>query len=190
LNEEFRFPQAIENQHAVIMAFLSLVDGVESLKECEYYFRRYPFRGLPVPKYRHIVNICEMYFNRFYEIRERVRNVLNAVNILIAPKKLDVGGLLKHFDKIFDQEIRTRHSVHHRERFDDMATSRMFLTEALVSDRAQDAMLMRAHVGEYRRLTNEWVQRVRRRGQMMDDVLEAVAKAIVENCKFDFQKKV
>ncbi len=43
--EEFVFPKEIEKQHAVIMAFLSLADGVAALKEC--YFRRYPFRGLP-----------------------------------------------------------------------------------------------------------------------------------------------
>ena len=55
LCKEFSFPPDIERAHKVIMAFLSLSDSVESLKEVEFYFRRYPFRGLPVTRHRHIV---------------------------------------------------------------------------------------------------------------------------------------
>jgi len=194
--EEFCFTEDIEKQHAVIMGFLALSEGIGALKECEHYFRRYPFRGLPVSKHRHFVNICEMYVSRFYEIRERVRNVLDAVNVMIAPKKLEVGKFLKTFDKIFEQEIRARHCIHHRERFDDVAINRMFLAQVFavrgeesLALRGVDTGLVPTHHGEYRKLTHEWVRRVRRRGKLMDDVLETVAKAIVENCDFVASKE-
>lgn len=184
IEKEFSFPESIEKQHAVIMGFLALADSVGSLKECEYYSRRYPFKGLPVARYRHIVNVCEMYFGRFYEIRERVRNVLNAVNVLVAPHKLDVGKFLKTFDKAFDQEIRARHGIHHRERFDDVAINRIFLAETLASSDAENSSLFRANLGEYRRLASEWAKRVHERGKLMDKFLEVVAEAVVQNCDF------
>jgi hypothetical protein len=46
--EEFRFSTDIERQHNVIMLYLNLSRALVSLKDVEYYFRRYPFHGLPV----------------------------------------------------------------------------------------------------------------------------------------------
>ena len=39
---EFSFSNEIERQHAVVMGFLTLADGVASLKECEFYFAATP----------------------------------------------------------------------------------------------------------------------------------------------------
>jgi hypothetical protein len=59
---EFMFPEDIEKKHAIAMGFLRLTDSIGALKECEFYFRRYPFKGLPVQRTRHLINVCEMYF--------------------------------------------------------------------------------------------------------------------------------
>ncbi len=184
---EFMFPADIEKKHAVVMGFLRLADSVGALKECEFYFRRYPFKNLPVQRYRHLVNVCEMYFNRFYEIRERIKAVLNAINAVIAPQKLDVGKFIKTFDSVFDQEIRARHGVHHRERFDDVALNRLFLAEIMEN---KSERLEKSSLAEYRRVASEWVKRVRSRGKLMDEFLEVVAKAIVENCDLGSKAKV
>ncbi|MEQ9109144.1 MAG: hypothetical protein RLN84_01150 [Rhodospirillaceae bacterium] len=177
---DFEFPDEIEKQRIIIMAYLALADSVTALKECEYYFRRYPFRNLPVTKHRHIVNVCEMYFSRFYEIRSRLKNVLNAANKVISDKKFDVGAFIKLFDRIFDSEIRQRHGVHHRERFDDVDVSRIFLMETLATRQA----VKNLHVGEYRQIANSWISRVRTQGKKVDEFLEAVANALIENCDF------
>ena len=46
--DDFVFPPDMEKQHAIVTQYLGLQQTIEALKECEFYFRRYPFRGLPV----------------------------------------------------------------------------------------------------------------------------------------------
>lgn len=74
---EFKFIDEINLQHEAIMAYLSMVSCLHSLQQCEFYFRRFPFSDLPVSKEDHIRNMCEMYFNRFYEFKERLKRCLN-----------------------------------------------------------------------------------------------------------------
>ena len=182
----FKFPHAIEIQHAVAMNYFVLVDSVLALKECEYYFRRFPFNGLPIGRHRHIVLTCEMYFSRFYEIRSRFKNLLNSANKLVNDTHIDVAGFLKLYDKIFNQELRARNAIHHHERFDDLKTNRMFLQDMLLenanSSDISSALIRRIKISRYRRLSREWVQRVRDRGLLMENLLELIAKEIVEKC--------
>jgi hypothetical protein len=70
--EDFVFADPIAQEHAAIESYFDLTGSLYALRECEYYFRRYPFRGLPVSKHIYLRNMCEMYFNRFYEFREAV----------------------------------------------------------------------------------------------------------------------
>src|SRR6059058_2976639 len=63
----FVFSPVVERQHAVVFQYLCLQQTTTALKDCEYYFRRFPFHDLPVTHSDHITNICEMYFGRFYE---------------------------------------------------------------------------------------------------------------------------
>lgn len=39
---DFEFSDGIEAQHAVASRYLGLAETINSLKDCEYYFRRYP----------------------------------------------------------------------------------------------------------------------------------------------------
>jgi hypothetical protein len=34
---------------------------------------------------------------------------------------LEVGKFIKNFDRVFDRELRARHSIHHHKRFEDVA---------------------------------------------------------------------
>jgi hypothetical protein len=129
--EESVFSVEVDKQHQVVFQYLGLYQTLQALIDCEYYFRRYPFNGLPVSHHDHLTNICEMYFGRFYEFRERLKKYLNAVNGTLKNKDLDVGALIKHFDKLFDDELRARNSVHHHQRFADAAIDRVYLATAL-----------------------------------------------------------
>ncbi|WP_193174146.1 hypothetical protein [Oricola nitratireducens] len=180
LEEGFQFPEDIEKKHKIVICFLSLADSVSALKDCEYYFRRYPFHGLPVSRQRHLVHMCEMYFGRFYEIRERIKSVLNAVNDCMQDKNLDIGKFIKLYDKVFSAELRARNRAHHHERFDDLETSRLFIVET-ASGKLKD-ISEKAARDEYRRVTRQWSKRVQKKSKQMDRFLEAVAQAIIENC--------
>jgi hypothetical protein len=105
--DAFTFPPEIEKQHAVVYQYIGLQQTVETLKECEYYFRRYPFRGLPVSRASHITNVCEMYFGRFYEFKERLKKYFEAVKAVSPNHNLDIGKFIRQYEKIFDDELNT-----------------------------------------------------------------------------------
>lgn len=179
----FVFSDEIEKQHAVIIQYLGLQQTIDSLKECEYYFRRYPFRGLPVTRYGHLTNVCEMYFSRFYEFKERMKKYFEAVKVAAPNHGLEIGNFIKLFEKAFDQELRARNGVHHASRFEDIAIDRLFLTEIASLDE-KDLVWTRRHMVAYRKVVNEWAQRVRARGAEIDVFLEAIAKATLSACAF------
>lgn len=181
--EDFVFSDVIEKQHAVVIQYLYLQHTISTLKECEYYFRRFPFRGLPVTRYGHLTNVCEMYFSRFYEFKERMKNYFDAVKAAAPDHGLEIGKFIKLFEDTFKQELSARNSVHHHRRFEDIAIDRVFLTES-ISLNDQDRRWKRGHMVAYRKVVDEWVQRVRVRSSRMDEFLEAIAKATLSTCTF------
>ena len=181
--EEFKFTAQIDRQHEAIMAYLSLAQSFYTLQQCEFYFRRYPFADLPVSKEDHIRNMCEMYFNRFYEFKERLKRCLNAVEATIEGT-INTGPVLKSFAKDFDQELRARNSIHHHERFDDGAIHGIGLALMMgYSDKVGPGWRDVANRG-YRRSSAEWAARVKRRSKMVETYLEAVAGAMLDMCPY------
>lgn len=181
--EEFRFTAEIDRQHEAIMAYLSLARSFYALQQCEFYFRRYPFADLPVSKEDHIRNMCEMYFNRFYEFKERLKRCLNAIDAT-TEGTISTGPVLKSFAKHFDQELRARNSIHHHERFDDGAIHGIGLALILgYSDKVGPGWMDVANRG-YRRSSAEWAARVKRRSKMVETYLEAVAGAMLDMCPY------
>lgn len=130
---EFVFSPELDQQHDLVTQYLGIEQAVFALRDCEYYFRRFPFRGLPVHKHTHLTYMCEMFFNRFYELKERIKRYLNAL------AKLALNH--KRFEKEFDQELRERNGVHHHRieigpfihhgRFEDLAIDRIFVSHAV-----------------------------------------------------------
>jgi len=183
LESEFKLSDEMERQREVIVSYLSLEQTIHSLKECEFYFRRYPFRGLPVSRHSHITNVCEMYFGRFYEFKERLKGYCNALNAAEPGHGLEFGKFIKSFERAFGQELRARNSIHHHSRFEDIAIDRVFLTHAVSLDKDENGWGWE-HLAAYRRFTKEWSQRVVRSGEKMDEFLEAVADASLKTCRF------
>lgn len=182
--EDFVFSDAIEKQHAVVTQYIGLQQTIYSLKECEYYFRRFPFRGLPVTRYGHLTNVCEMYFSKFYEFKERMKKYFKAVKAAAPNHGLDIGKLIKLFETEFDQELRARNGVHHDRRFEDIAIDRVFLTEVISLKDRDRGWKREEHMVAYRKVVGEWAQRVRVSGSKMDVFLEAIAKVTLQTCIF------
>lgn len=157
--EEFKFPPDISTQHEAVMSYLSLQGCLKSLEQCEFYFRRYPFAGLPVSKGDHLQNMCELYFSRFYEMKSRLKRCLNAVSATTAAP-LNTGEVLKQFAKDFDQELRARNAIHHHDRFDDIAISGIGIADLFSSKSDKRGWAVVAHM-KYRRSSREWAERVK-----------------------------
>ena len=181
--KEFEFREGIEKERLLIVRYIGLNQTIDSLRECEYYFRRFPFRGLPVTRSNHITNICEMYFSRCYEYKQRLKEYLNTLNDITPGHIDDVGNFLKRFDKEFKLELQIRNRIHHRERFNDISIDRVFLREKL-HDADENEVKNQILKIEYRRITKQWVQHVRNSGDKMDKFLEVVAKVTLECCTF------
>jgi hypothetical protein len=181
--EEFHFTGAIDREHAVVLQYVGLEECLNSLKECEYYFRRYPFRGTPVTRYSHLCNVCEMYFSRFFQFKGRMKNYFECLKTACPEYKIEPGNFIKLFDKEFDQEMRQRNKIHHHERFEDVALARILVTESLALN-AENEGWRREHLRAYRKLVNEWVMRVRNRSAKLEEFLEAIAAVTLEVCPF------
>ncbi|MEL0437648.1 hypothetical protein [Phycobacter sp. K97] len=182
-SKEFMFSQKIENEHAVVLMFLELLSTAHALRDVEWYFRRYPFSQAPVSRESHLRYCCEMYFGRFYQFRERLKKLSKAVNRACPDNGLDFGRFIKTFDKEFDQEIRARHGVHHHEAFDDAAISRIALLE--LTDQSNSRATSKQHYQSlYRKTAKDWAARTRRRADMLDLFIEAVAETLLKVCSF------
>lgn len=185
---EFTFSEEVEKQRLVIMGYLELNINIDSLKECEYYFRRYPFRDLPVTRSNHITNICEMYFSRCYQFKQRLKEYFRAV-VDVAPThavsvvKDAATDLFKTFDKEFKKELKARNRTHHHERFSEIEIARIALKEML-AETPENLIEQEEQLHEYRKAIKYWVQQVRASGVRMDTYLEHVAALTLGCCEF------
>ena len=136
----------------------------------------------PFPLGGPLENICEMYFGRFYEFKERLKKYFDAVKAVSPDHGLDIGKFIRQYERLFDSELRARHGVHHHGRFEDLAISRVYLMSITFTGRTPIEIM--ANRLRYRGLTKEWVGRVRRRGEEVDAALEAVADATLRTCRF------
>ena len=180
---DFVFSDLVGKQHAVVFQYLGLDQTVRTLKETEFYFRRYPFRGLPVSRSDHITNICEMYFSCFYELKERLKNYFDALRAATPGRRITIGPFIKQFANEFEAELRARNDIHHHGRFEDIAIDHIFITGSLSTVPGREN-LKRTHLAAYRKVVNEWARRARTRGARVDEFLDAVADVTLRTCDF------
>lgn len=183
LISEFRFSVEMEREHAVITAYIELLSTAQALRDVEWYFRRFPFSRAPVSRGSHLRYCCEMYFGKFYQFRERLKNLSDAVKSATPNHGIDFGKLIKIFDKEFKKEIRERHGVHHHESFDDVGISRVSILE--LTDTKEDMGIQTlAYRANYRKTAREWAERTKLRVKVLDKFVEVVAAMLLEVCPF------
>jgi hypothetical protein len=183
--KEFVFSEAVEKEHALITSFLYLHQSAEALSQCEYYFRRFPFRSLPISRHEHLRNVCELYFSMFYVIRSRLKEVLNKLKAACPGCRIDVGAFIKACDKEFDQELRERNSLHHSVPFEDLNIDRIMLTGMMAStEKFRDKGWDKEHLSAYRKSSKEWANRVKRRSVADRAFIDAAAKVILDKSSF------
>jgi hypothetical protein len=183
--EPFQFTEEVEKQHDLITSFFDLKQSQLMTSQCEYYFRRFPFSGLPVSRGDHIRNMCEFYFGCFYITRSQLKVVLNKLNICCPDTTINIGKMLDQFDKEFDQELRWRNRVHHKQPFDDIGLERIFVAALLIEgDMPNPKRWKRQHLAEYRKFAREWSRRAHKRSNDLNVFVEATALAILSAAPF------
>jgi hypothetical protein len=181
--KEYSLPAETDLQHSIIMHYLSLAAAIEALKECEWYFRRFPFRKQEVTMFSHFSNTCEMYFSHFYSIRERLKNYLTLLSNSKYGASISAGPTIREFDKQFQPEIRERHQVHHSRQFEDVVVDRVLLLSLLASSPGSTGGKQELR-NAYRKATRKWARRVRNRAVLVNAFVEHAAAVTLETCKF------
>ena len=162
-------PDKLEEQRILACEYLALVLTIEQIQYYEYYLRRFPFRRLPVKRSDHIQNVCELYFSKFYQFKERMNRYLKSLNTHAS--NIDVGHIVREYKKIFEREIRTRNNIHHRE-FSDRTIELVYLHDML-------------DIGErnfhYRETTGYWIKQIQGTVMTLENIVEALARLTLEN---------
>ncbi|MDE0000538.1 MAG: hypothetical protein OXQ89_22575 [Rhodospirillaceae bacterium] len=174
-DETGTLPQEIEHQRVLMLGYITLNVMIEEVQECEYYLRRFPFQDLPVDRSSHVTNICEMYFSKCYQFKERLKQYLNTLKVQVPG--LEVGPVIKQYRRIFERELKVRNAIHHEERFSDLTIEKLFLKEKILADQA-------VRYDEYRRVTSFWIREIQATVLRLNQIVEAVAKATIENVSF------
>jgi hypothetical protein len=183
--EAFVLLPTLTKEHSVITAFHGVHRAQRSLSQCEYYFRRFPFRGLAISRDEHFQNVCEFYFSIFYIMRCRIKITLNNLMVACPNSKLNVKHFLRQFDKEFDYELRARNRVQHHESFEDTNINRISITGILSdSEEFESSIWQWRHRATYRKFSKEWSQRARHRALRMQVFVEAVALGILTGAAF------
>ena len=183
--EDFVLPSELSKEHSVITAFQGMCRAQRTLSQCEYYFRRFPFRGLAISSDEHLQNVCEFYFSIFYIMRGRIKITLNNLKVACPDSNLSVKGFLRHFDGEFDYELRARNRVHHHDSFEDRGIDRISITGLLSGSEEFPSNIWRwHHRTAYRKFSKEWSLRARHRALRMQLFVEAVAGGILSEAAF------
>ena len=173
--------QEVEHQRVLIVEYITLELMIEEIQQCEYYLRRFPFGSLPVDRSSHVANICEMYFNKCYQFKDRFKRYLNTLKVQVP--SLEVGPAVKMYSRMFDRELKARNAVHHKGRFSDLTIEKIFLYEIRPTDVA-------ARDYEYRRTIRFWIREIQITILRVNQIVEAVARTTLEGLSFLSQYNV
>lgn len=175
---EVILPEPLAAQHDAVMQFYNLWATAERMRTVEFYFRRYPFGDLPINRHEHLENVCTLFFSYFYLFQERLRLYLNALNKASCPSSINVGGVLKIYQKRFSAELRERHSATHSEPFDDLTINAVMLRSLSDHDGPTGDRVGATYA--YRKASREWAGHAKLGSERVAAFLEPIAGATLQ----------
>jgi hypothetical protein len=181
--QEFVFGEKMAKEHAFILCYIELIGCFNALTQCEYYFRRYPFKGLPVSHADYLTRNCEVFFNKLYEFRERLKNLGAALKEVSPAKYMDTGKLIRQYDNTFREELKERNLLNHHTRFSDVVLTKFAIIALLEEDQIPRPFADSARV-EYRRVCAQWIKRIRSKRAAVKLYLVNITEFLDETCGF------
>ena len=186
--------QALEA--GVISGFMSVFMMLHSIRECEFYFRRYPFGNVKISRSDYLRNCCEMLFDRIAQMRDRLKILLNSIQKSVPNKKIPVGQIIKIFSRAFVGPIKIRNHVHHHDRYSDEDISQLSMANLLemadlytLSSGAKEPphtslKLLLNQKTLYQRAAKKWISRINSYEESAEFFVELVAQIILDECDF------
>lgn len=171
-----------EAQYNLLMSYLELESLLRSCEQCEFYFRRYPFSGLPVSQKDHLQNACEMFFDRIAQFKDRLKLIFNRLKIVTGTDDERYGAIVRAYSKCYDWELRQRNSAHHNRRFEYDRIDQLGLINLL--QHSDLRVWLPDTKSIYRAEARMWVKRVRTECKNLGLFLDTVAKIILDSTQF------
>lgn len=169
-----RAPKDYKDFHLLHSMFITICDTMNAAKQCEFYFRRFPYKGIEITKSDHIRNISEMYLGRVYEIHEKIVQFLNKLQELKPKTPIDIGKFSKDFKKSFHWEFKERGLAVHNQRFTETALNK--LGTSLLLGKFFDPVYETVAEETFAQLKHKWVKRVKSQSKSFDQILEEVSR--------------
>jgi hypothetical protein len=172
---DFSFDPAFEKEMS--LSTLGLV------KQCEYYFRRFAFRDLPVSRHEHLATCCELFASRVYQFESYWKKHIKQVERRAKPTVTYARQLQKVFKENLDPILTMRNRVHHDQPYSDIEINALSMGELLTMF-DDDIGWEVASRPIYRRIANDWVRKVRFTSDQLDIFVGATATIMLETCNF------
>ena len=179
--EDFRFDAQTLREHDIVAGYVRLNKAATDCRMTQHYFRRYPFRGLPVGRDEHLRTCAELYYSRVYQFRERLFRLLTWIERRTLPKGLDIKTLKDSFDAQLRAELDARHRIHHEAAYTDFELDALGQTDLLAS---VDEGWPRMSDAGYHSIARGWRQRVVASADKIDFWVGVAAVLMLVRCQF------
>ncbi len=179
--EDFEFSQEILQQHHLISGYMQIMSAASDCRATQYYFRRYPFRGLPVGRAEHLRTCCELYYSRVYQFNERLETLLKRLARRTKPKGFDADGVMKQFREHLAVELDARNRIHHEKEYSDFEIESIGTSDLL--DQAGAEFPTISHNG-FHKISRRWQARVRSTSDKLDLWVGCAAVLMLARCPF------
>lgn len=178
---DFEFDQQTIRQHDIVTSYMRLMGAANDCRMVQYYFRRFPFRSLPVGREEHVRTCCELYYSRIYQFEQRLKAALTLIERRTIPKGLKLDHLRRAFREQLKAELDERNQIHHQAAYSDFEIEALGVTDLLSSASDNYPRMAATH---YRRLTQQWGVRVKATAETLDFWVGVVAVLLLARCPF------
>ena len=180
--EDFTFPPDLVRQHELVQGFYSLYSARSDVAQTSYYFRRFPFRSLPVTRAEHMRTCVELFYSRVFVFRERLERQLKWLSRRTLPKGLPVEDVMAEFSQRFKDLINERNGIHHDAAYSDFQIAALGLGDLLAE--AGEPAMFRMRQSDYNRLSRSWQNRVKHTADALTVWCGVVALIMLSRCSF------
>lgn len=181
--QDFVLPAEVVREHEIVTGYIDVQRCLLNIRECEHYFRRYPFRGQNISRESHLKTCCELFFGRVYQFRERWLKQLKRIDRRTKPKGLPIGSWRKQFESRFSAILAARHEHNHNADYSDIQIEAVGIGD-LLSMSNPELEHLKLSPSAYRRITKYWVQQVRAASDQLEVFLGLLAVLMAARCAF------
>jgi len=180
---DFSLPDHIIREHEIISGYIEIQQSLASIRECEFYFRKYPFSNKNISREAHLRTCCELFFGRIYQFRERFFKQLKKVQRRNRKNLLNSEILFEEFERRFKPATDARNDLSHHKAYQDIHLNAVGLGD-LLSFADPELVFLKVPRRSYQSISRYWVQQVKAAADELDVFIGVLAIVMLTLCTF------